>query len=66
MIKRFMSKYIGKKAVSEKKVSKDLSLTAQELDFILKKLRSADYKGHEFETFFKIWTKVSSILQSLK
>ena len=41
-------------------------LTAQELDFILKKLRSADYKGHEFETFFKIWTKVSSILQSLK
>lgn len=60
-----MSKYV-KKGVSEKRVSKELSLTSEELDFILKKLRSADYKGHEFETFFKIWTKVSSILQSLK
>jgi len=60
-----MSKYIDKK-VSKEKVSKELSLTTEELDFILKKLRSADYKGHEFETFFKIWTKVSSILQSLK
>jgi hypothetical protein len=60
-----MSKYLDKK-VSKEKVSKELSLTSEELDFILKKLRSADYKGHEFETFFKIWTKVSSILQSLK
>lgn len=60
-----MSKYV-KNGVSEKRVSKELSLTSEELDFILKKLRSADYKGHEFETFFKIWTKVSSILQSLK
>lgn len=60
-----MSKYIEKK-VSKEKVSEELSLTSEELDFILKKLRSADYKGHEFETFFKIWTKVSSILQSLK
>jgi len=65
MLKRFMSKYLDKK-VSKEKVSKELSLTSEELDFILKKLRSADYKGHEFETFFKIWTKVSSILQSLK
>lgn len=60
-----MSKYIEKK-VSKEKVSEELSLTSEELDFILKKLRSADYKGHEFETFFKIWTKVSTILQSLK
>ena len=60
-----MSKFI-KKDVSEKKVSQELSLTSEELDFILKKLRSADYKGHEFETFFKIWTKISKILQELK
>lgn len=60
-----MSKYI-KKDVSEKKVSQEFSLTSEELDFILKKLRSADYKGHEFETFFKIWTKISKILQDLK
>ncbi len=60
-----MSKFI-KKDVSEKKVSQEFSLTSEELDFILKKLRSADYKGHEFETFFKIWTKISNILQELK
>ena len=36
----------------------DQEFTSDEIKFILTKLRSADYKGSEFETFFNIYTKL--------
>lgn len=39
------------------------NLTQGEIEFILTKLRTADYKGSEFETFFNIFNKLSQELQ---
>lgn len=40
--------------------------TAEELKFLLLKLRSATYTGHEFETFYNIWVRISKELESLE
>ena len=42
------------------------SFTAEECKFLLLKLRSATYTGHEFETFYNIWVKVSKELERLE
>jgi hypothetical protein len=42
------------------------SFTAEELKFLLSKLRSATYTGHEFETFYNIWVKVTQELEKLE
>ena len=42
------------------------SFTAEEYKFLLSKLRSATYTGHEFETFYNIWVKVSQELEKLE
>ena len=42
------------------------SFTAEEYKFLLSKLRSATYTGHEFETFYNIWVKVSKELEKLE
>lgn len=38
-------------------------LTKSELTFILSKLKSATYKGSEFETFYAVWVKLSTLLE---
>lgn len=38
-------------------------LTKSELTFILNKLKSATYKGSEFETFYAVWVKLSTLLE---
>ena len=42
------------------------SFTPEELKFLLLKLRSATYTGHEFETFYNIWVKVTQELEKLE
>ena len=42
------------------------SFTAEELKFLLLKLRSATYTGHEFETFYNIWVKITQELEKLE
>jgi len=42
------------------------SFTMEEVEFLLVKLRTADYKGSEFETFFNIYVKLTKELESLK
>jgi len=42
--------------------SKDLELTREELKFILAKLRTADYKGNEFEMFYQVFVKIQEKL----
>lgn len=42
------------------------SLTAEELKFLLLKLRTATYTGHEFEMFYNIWVKISKELENLE
>ena len=41
-------------------------LTAEELKFLLLKLRTATYTGHEFETFYNIWVKITKELENLE
>lgn len=41
-------------------------LTKRELEFLLAKLRSATYRGDEFETFYNIWVKISNKIDSFK
>ncbi len=42
------------------------NLTAEELKFLLAKLRLATYTGHEFETFYNIWVKITKELEKLE
>jgi len=41
-------------------------LTVKDLEFIMKKLKSAEYKGSEFEQFYAIWVKLTANLETLK
>ncbi len=45
---------------------KEESLNQKELEFILAKLRTAEYKGSEFELFFTVFKKLSDGLNNLK
>jgi hypothetical protein len=40
--------------------------TAEELKFLLSKLRTATYTGHEFEMFYNIWVKITQELEKLE
>jgi hypothetical protein len=51
--------------IAKKAIEKG-SLTKQEIEFILSKLRNSEYKGHEFERFYVIWVKLNSMLEKLK
>lgn len=50
----------AKKNSVDKKIAKE-SLTEQEIDFVLTKLRQANYKGVEFEMFYNVFTKLSGL-----
>ena len=41
-------------------------LTVEELKFLLSKLRTATYTGHEFETFYNVWVKITQELEKLE
>lgn len=41
-------------------------LSKKELEFLLAKMRSATYRGDEFETFYNVWVKISDKIDSLK
>ena len=45
---------------------KEEGLTQKEIEFILTKLRTAEYKGSEFEMFFAVFKKLSDGLNQLK
>ena len=44
----------------------DESLTVKELEFILTKLRTAEYKGSDFEMYFNILKNLTSGLDNLR
>jgi len=52
--------------VSKTKQLRSDELTEQELEFLLSKLRSANYKGEEFEIYFSIVKKISDSLKLSK
>lgn len=37
--------------------------TKKEIEFLLAKLRTATYKGDEFEAFYNIWVKLTNELE---
>ena len=41
-------------------------LEKEELEFVLLKLREANYTGHEFEMFYKVWVKLAGSLKSIE
>lgn len=54
------------KIIPQPKQEEVESFTPEELRFLLSKLRSATYTGHEFETFYNIWVKISKELENLE
>lgn len=40
-----------------------LGFSKKEIEFLLAKLRTATYKGEEFEAFYNIWVKLSNELE---
>lgn len=52
------------KAIQPAKKQED-ALTPQELEFIMKKMRSATYTGDEFEIFYTVFVKLSKELQQV-
>mgnify|MGYP003313629120 FL=1 len=53
------------KIVEENKIkgNKESSFTPDEATFLTSKLREANYKGTEFETFYKIMSKLAKIAE---
>tara|TARA_B100000575_G_C22753122_1_gene449114 strand:- start:288 stop:458 length:171 start_codon:yes stop_codon:yes gene_type:complete len=41
-------------------------LSKEDLEFVLRKLRDSDYKGHEFEDFYRVWTLLTNHLKTIK
>lgn len=39
------------------------SLTKDEITFILEKLKTSDFKGAEFESFYFLWVKLTKMLE---
>jgi hypothetical protein len=52
---------LDKVVPSQKK--QEEALTPQELEFIMKKMRSATYVGDEFELFYTVFVKLTKELQ---
>jgi len=52
------------------KITQDIitksDLTKKEIEFILKKLQDATYKGLEFEMFYTTWVKLTEKLKNLQ
>jgi hypothetical protein len=46
---------------SEEKFKNPVKLDTRELDFILEKLQTAQYIGHEFEMFYNVWVKLNNM-----
>jgi hypothetical protein len=51
---------LGSKPV---KSETQLGFSKKEIEFLLAKLRTATYKGEEFEAFYNIWVKLSNELE---
>lgn len=43
-----------------------VELTAKEIQFLLDKMKTATYKGEEFEMFYNVWVKLSNKLEKNK
>jgi hypothetical protein len=50
--------------IRKKEGSKEFS--KQEVEFLLAKLRTATYRGDEFEMFYNVWVKLTDVLDSHK
>ena len=48
------------------KVQDEQGLTKKEAEFILAKLRTATFKGDEFEMFFTVFKKITEHIKTLK
>lgn len=53
---------LAKKQTAEEQKAEGV-LTRGEIEFVLTKLRTADYRGTEFEMFFNVFNKLSQELQ---
>lgn len=44
----------------------DKEFKKNELEFLLAKLRTATYKGEEFEMFYNVWVKITDLIDRTK
>lgn len=50
--------------VSPQKPTPAIKLETKEIGFIIAKLRQAEYKGSEFEQFYKVMTKLQQMSEN--
>lgn len=58
-----VNKLKNKQPINNKPKVENVELSHRELDFLLTKLRSAQYNGDEFEMFYTLWTKLAKHAQ---
>ena len=51
------------KVSKDTKIKDTVSLTKQDCEFLLLKLRSAQYTGDEFEQFYTVFKKITEIIE---
>lgn len=54
---------LDKLGAKNSKPEAQLGFTKKEIEFLLAKLRTATYKGDEFEAFYNIWVKLTNELE---
>lgn len=53
----------GNRNIKGETTTPSYNLTPEEINFIIAKLRQADYKGSEFEIYFNIQQKLQKIIK---
>ena len=44
----------------------DKQLSAEDIKFLLSKMRIATYRGEEFEQFYQVWLKLTTSLEGME
>jgi hypothetical protein len=67
ILKNWYIKVMGLLDKAKSKVTEDdVNFSKDELQFLQAKLRTADYKGNEFEKFYTVYVKIQNQLDILK
>ena len=52
----------AKQKITKDQVTSNTQLTQKEIEFVLSKLRLANYTGSEFELFYIVFTKLTNLI----
>lgn len=64
ILKRYYQRFMSIINKLPQETPKTVDFTKEELEFIIVKLQSTDYKGYEFEQYFKVYKKLVDKLKT--